>query len=400
MTSKHRFIKQNFQLGGLRIVGAISSLLVNLMLARLFQAEDVGKYFVSLSLVIFTAQLATMGSEKYLVKKLSGSYKEHENKKNLSSVFFLVFLGSLISYYLYQLVFIKIFSVDDSLNLFQVYTMALFFVISAIFQVNNKAPIGLFIQYILQPIIFISLILIFSTPLIQLYSISFTFCLLISSLYLFNSGFLQLGKFQVSDLTYALKETLPYFSMMLVGLLVTHLNLPLSSLWLDDSDLAVVGIINRFINILFFTVTGTRMLLLPLLSRAIASNNTKEVSQLSYWGRILPMVIVAIGITIFTFFGEQIMQLFGDVYANYHYLLVLSSLLLLPAAYWSGSQSYLIANNNIGLVNLSAVITATLILSLLLILTPLYGIWAAVLVVVGGKTFYSMLTAYFTSKLK
>jgi len=397
---KHNFIRQSFQLAGLKVVGAIIALLVNFMLARIFQAEDIGKYFVSLGLIIFVSQLATLGYEKWLVKNLSFGCDRQEKHEKISLCLFLVFLGSLVSYFFYQLVLIHIFSVDSKLNLIELYSVALFFLSMAIFQANSKAPIGLLIQYILQPLLFTLLVFFFSAPLIKLYLISIFISLAVSVIYLFLSGYLRLGKLNVIEITPSLKSTFPYFSVMLVGSLVTHLSLPFSSLWLDDPSLAVVGVIARLINVLYFAVTGTRTLLLPLFSRAIASDDSKEILLLSFWGRIFPTAVVGIGIIFFTVFGEQIMQLFGDVYIHYHYLLMLGSLFLLPAAYYGWNQSYLIANNNIKLINISSIIAAVLVFSLLFILTPLYGVWAAVLVIVGGKTIYSLLTAYFTYLVK
>ena len=338
--NRHYFIRQSIQLGILRIVGAVIALLVNLMLARFFQPEEVGEYFLSLGLVVFVSQCATLGSEKWLVKNLAVCKNSKEIKEKLSLAFFLVLVGALLSYCLYCLLLVKLFPIDNKLNILECYSVALFFIVIAIFQANNKAPIGLLIQYVLQPLLFTSLILFCSASLIELYLTSIILCLIVAAMYLFQIGFLRLGKFQIVKILPTFQCTFPYFSVMLVGLLVTHLSLPLSSLWLDNSSLAVMGTVSRLINILFFSVTGTRMLLLPLFSRAIANDDSKEVFYLSYWGSIFPTIIVAIGIVACIFFSEQIMRLFGEVYMSYHYLLVLSSLILLPAAYWGWSQSF------------------------------------------------------------
>lgn len=394
---KSNLLKKNFQFTCLRVFGAFVALFVNIILARTFQAENIGQYFISLGVIIFIAQLSTLGSEKWLVKKLSTINNNVEKQKEISLVIFLVFLFSSISYIIYKLFFVNLFSVRINLNIFELYTVAFFYISISIFQANNKVLIGLLFQYILQPVIFLVLVLSFSLPLIKLYLASILICLSIAIVYLFSSGCLRLRRFNICKITSLLKSISPYFSILLFGLAVTHLSLPLSSFWLDDEGIAVMGIIIRLINILNFTITGTRILLLPRYSRAIHEKNKQEIFKLSSIGRTSPTFFVVIGCFIFTIFGEKILMTFGSVYADYYFLLILSSLLLLPVAYYSWHQSYLIANNQVNLVNVSSMITTIIVFTLIILLAPLYGVFGAVLAVIIGKTIYTLLTAYLNS---
>ncbi|WP_413701230.1 hypothetical protein ACLKMH_05910 [Psychromonas sp. KJ10-10] len=363
--NKSSFIRKSFQLSYLRVIGSIIALLVNIILARAYEADAIGNYFISLGILIFSSQLATVGCEKWLVKSLSVNNSKKEVKEKISLAFFFVFLGALVSYSSYQLILMKVFNVDKGVGFFEFYSLSLFFITTAIFQANNKASFSLIVQYVLQPILFIVLVFTFTAPLITLYTVSFSLCLLYSCFYLFWSGYFRLGKFKVSKILITFKATVPYFTSMLIALLVTHLSLPLCSLWLDELSVAVMGVIIRLINVLFFAITGTRMLLLPLFTRAIAEQDFKSISQLSFLGRIYPTVVIVIGISVFTILSETIMRLFGDIYASYHYLLIVSSLLLLPTAFYGWSQSYLIVANHINLVTLSSLITAMLVFILL-----------------------------------
>lgn len=58
-------IKQGIQLGSLKITGAIGALLVNLLLVRLYQPELIGQYFISLGILVFLSQVATLGGGDY-----------------------------------------------------------------------------------------------------------------------------------------------------------------------------------------------------------------------------------------------------------------------------------------------------------------------------------------------
>ncbi|MGC9402654.1 lipopolysaccharide biosynthesis protein [Vibrio genomosp. F10 str. 9ZC157] len=398
-SSKRHFINQSAQLGVLRVVGAAVSLLVNLVLARRFYAEEVGQYFISLSVVILVAQLSTLGSEKLLVRNISATKSLNKIKEHISLAFCLTFLGSLLTYSLYQLLLLNVFDITQNLNVIDIYIIAIVFLLMAILQANNKAPIAIFFQFVFQPIIFIILLYEVTKPPIQLFLMSMTISALVISTYLVLAGHLRFGRFSFYGVIQALQRTFPYLIAALIGLLVTQLALPLSSLWLEDSDIAVMGIVMRLINVLFFIVTGARMLLLPRFSSSISNNNENAINMLRYWGSILPGGATVCSVILYVFFSQNIMVLFGEYYVNDHYLLVVASLMLIPVAFMGWAQSYLIALNRMDMINVSSLVSAIITFSTLVIFTPIYGVWASVIALVGGKMIYSIVTLFLSYKL-
>lgn len=396
MSIRGEFIGQSIQLGFLRVIGAVLALLVNLLIARSFQPDTVGLYFISLSTIVFVSQFATLGCDKLLIRMLSASNQIEENKENLSVFFFLTLLGSLVGYIIYHFVLINVFLIDYEITIIEIYALALFYLLISVLQANNKSPLALFVNFVIQPLVFILLVIFHSGSLVRLCLISYFICLTILSVYLVYKGLLQVGIFKISKLYTVLKNTIPYFSVLIITLFLTHLSLPLSSLWLDEESVAVMGIVIRLINVLFFIVTGTRMLLLPRFSKAVNDENRKDIAMLILWGRIMPTIIMIASFFVVWLFSKNIMKLFGDNYESYDHLLVMSVLLLLPSAYLSWNQSYLIARGRMDVINISSIITLMFTFFLLIVFTPIYGVYSSVLIVVFSRTMYSFFTSYFT----
>lgn len=396
MSIRGEFIGQSIQLGFLRVIGAVLALLVNLLIARSFQPDTVGLYFISLSAIVFVSQFATLGCEKLLIRMLSASNKIEENKENLSVFFFLTLIGSLVGYIIYHFVLINVFLVDYEITIIEIYALALFYLLISVLQANNKSPLALFVNFVVQPLVFILLVIFYSGSLVRLCLISYFTCLIILSVYLLYKGLLRVGIFKISKAYAVLRNTIPYFSVLIITLFLTHLSLPLSSLWLDEESVAVMGIVIRLINVLFFIVTGTRMLLLPRFSKAVNDENRKDIAMLILWGRIMPTTIMIASFFVVWFFSENIMKLFGDNYESYDNLLVMSVLLLLPSAYLSWNQSYLIAKGRMDIINISSIIALMFTFFLLIVFTPIYGVYSSVLIVVFSRTMYSFFTSYFT----
>ncbi|MEZ8606853.1 hypothetical protein AB6D06_06490 [Vibrio sp. 10N.239.311.G01] len=390
-------IKQGVQLGSLKVTGAIGALLVNLLLVRLYQPEIIGQYFISLGILVFVSQLATLGGGRLLVKNIAASYDLKEKYCAISAAFLLSLLGALICFGLYFGVLVRLLDLTVELGLFEIYAMSLFFLTMTIFQGHNKAPLGAFFQFVLQPFIFVVLVL--SVPkysLIKLYSFSVFLTLVIALGYLIKMGDIGFSRISVAELNKTFKSTLPYLSIMVLGLAVTHLVLPLSSFWLDDKSIAVMGVTARLMNVLFFVVVGARILLLPRFTQAVSLKDSKAVLKLGYVGAFFPVVTMLFGVMIIFVSSEDIMRMFGEEYVSFHELLIYSSLLLIPAAFLGWTESFLIAQNKLGYITISTIMSALVVFVLLAVLTINYGVWGAVLTSIGGKTIYTLFTAYFS----
>ncbi|PMN68925.1 hypothetical protein BCT26_08385 [Vibrio lentus] len=394
-------LKQGVQLGSLKITGAIGSLLVNLLLVRLYQPQFIGQYFISLGILVFLSQLATLGGGRLLVKSIAASYKLKEKYCAISAAFILSLLGSLLCSGLYFGVLVRLLDFNIGLDFFEIYVMSLFFLTISIFQGYNKAPLGACFQFVLQPFLFAFLVL--SIPeysLIKLYLFSVIVTLVIALGYLIKIRAIGFEKISLSELIKTFKNTLPYLSIMSFGLAVTHLALPFSSFWLDDTSIAVMGVITRLMNVIFFVVVGTRILLLPRFTKAVSLKDSKAVLKLCYAGAVFPVVTMLFGVMIIFIFSEEIMTLFGGEYVPFHELLVYSSLTFIPAAFFGWTESFLIAQNKLGYITTSTVMSALFVFVLLAVLTINYGVWGAVLASIGGKTIYTLFTAYFAYKFQ
>ncbi|WP_104211184.1 hypothetical protein [Vibrio lentus] len=394
-------LKQGVQLGSLKITGAIGALLVNLLLVRLYKPQLIGQYFISLGILVFLSQLATLGGGRLLVKNIAASYKLKEKYCAISAAFIISLLGSLLCSGLYFGVLVRLLDFNIGLDFFEIYVMSLFFLTIAIFQGHNKAPLGAFFQLVLQPFLFVVLVLsIPACSLIKLYFFSVIVTLGIALGYLIKIGAVSFERVSFSELIKTFKSTLPYLSIMSLGLAVTHLALPFSSFWLDDKSIAVMGVVARLMNVFFFVVIGARILLLPRFTKAVSLKDSKTVLKLCYVGAVFPVVTMLFGVMIVFIFSENIMTLFGGEYVPFHELLVYSSLLLIPTAFFGWTESFLIAQNKLDYITISTVMSALFIFVLLAVFTINYGVWGAVLASIGGKTIYTLFTAYFTYKFQ
>ena len=388
MSLKH-LVRQTIALNVLRVGGAIISLLVNVLLARTFESDLIGQYFIALGTLVFLAQIATFGCTKSLIKSIPSSKGEEERKQHLSVAVAITFIGGVASYFIYRSFFETLANVHVSV--IEILILSAYFLSLSVCQARFQAIFALSVQFIVQPSVFVVLVMADKGTMIDCYLASTAACLSIVVGFLIFRGELKFTQITTKIFGNIVVGLAPYFLMFSVGLAVTHLMLPLCSLWLTEAEIALLGIIVRLVNVMFFAVTSMRILLLPRLSKAYVAQKEETIRKECMLGAVIPASIILLVAILIGPIGLNILALFGHEYSFHHELLFYAILLLIPAACFGWAESLLLATNRARQASYASVLSAVLVFSIVPVVAK-YGMLAAITLLVGVKSLYAVAT--------
>ncbi len=360
-----------------------------------------GQYLVALGIAVFLAQISTLGASKLIIKKIAASNAMTLSSSYLMMSMMLVSLGCSISYFAYS-VLVGAFQLPQILPIYGLFSMSLYFVFVAVFYGEGASGLAVFFQYIIQPFVFLCLSLygFTSFTLIELFAISSAFCSMLAFLYLVKKGYRLRTALPKGSLKQFVEECSTYFGVMFAGLVATHLLLPLGAIWLSDESVALTGIIVRVCNVLFFTVTSVRLLLLPRMVKSYAKRDRKQLKELCQLGMTFPLLVWTLSVTFIIFFGGQILTVFGEQYSHGHNALIFGVFALLPAFAFGWCENLLIAQNIENKVLLASF--ASMIFSFVgvIVFTNQYQIVGFLAFILGAKSVYAILTWIFSRRLQ
>lgn len=378
------FIQQCLRLGGLRFLGALCTLLVNVVLARVLPAEEIGHYFVALGIAVFLAQISTLGSAKLLIKKMAEADAATLSNRVLSAAIILSFLGALCVYGLF-IALSSAFGFAVTLPFYAVLGMAWFYIVLAALHGLEVSWVSVASQYIVQPILFLILVSLSAMTLMESYIVSVLVNLALLVLVIRTKG-VYVERVFWSDVADFGLEIRHYFAILFVSIAGGHLLLPFASQWLSDEEVAVVGILMRLCNVLFFIVVSVRLLLIPRLSRAAVQS---QPLSLPFWcgiGALMPGLFFLTALLFVVHFHGLIFSVFGERYLPYSSLLIWAVGTLVPVAFLGWLESYLIVVHRERILTVSVFMAAFTLLTLTPIVLREWGILGAVLVIVGAKS--------------
>lgn len=378
------FIQQCLSLGGLRFLGALCTLLVNVVLARTLPAEEIGHYFVALGIAVFLAQISTLGSAKLLIKKMAESGAATVSNRVLSAAIILAFLGALGVYGVF-IALSSAFGFAVTLPFYAVLGMAWFYIVLAALHGLEASWVSVASQYIAQPVLFLLLVSLSAMTLIESYITSVYLNLAILVVVMRRQG-LYAARVSWRDVVGFGKDSRHYLVILVVSVAAGHLLLPFASQWLSDEEVAAAGIVMRLCNVVFFVVVSVRLLLIPKMSRAVSC---RPSPSLRYWcamGALIPGTVFLFVLLLVAQFHTLIFSAFGEYYLPYSSLLIWAIFALIPAAILGWTEAYLMAVSREKVLTLSICLAVCIVFALTPMMLHQWGVLGAVVAIMGVKS--------------
>jgi len=389
---KEIFKKKSFFAIFLKALSIPTAFLINIILAKFCNAEIVGQYLLITSFVTFLTGFFIFGTNKSLVisiVKKSDSQKVNENLLNEGFLFaiflsFLIFFVSMpFNYFIFEkflssslsfgLIFIISFWI--SLRIFQTIISSLHhasfdFTNSALSEPGNFLRNVLFLFFLLlsnffllislDSIIYISLISLLITLLINIHKLSFTIKIYIPEFKKFINIFLT---------------GLPLFYFGILQLFFKELDFWISGYFFESEAIAVYRISSRFADLFFITQGIFIGIFSPYIIKFAAIRDKKSLKHLYKFISITMFFLSLLLFVVFILFGKDLLAyLFTDLYKNGYQVIIIKSFAYVIYSLIGPSAFFLIylgkANNALrGLIVLTLIYIVTLS-----VITPIYGI--------------------------
>lgn len=315
-----------------RLSAAAINFILNIIIARLTELDVAGYYFLLITLISGWSLFAIFGLNIYTLRSISSLSEKHYKAKKIvfNSVYHAAFLSvffSIILFFIsYSIVNSHLF--HNNLN-FYLYTLsALSIIFFGLLTLNvfaikawGGAIYAIIFQNLLQPIVFILLIVFFSTILNLLELIIFylasIFSAYIISLYFIKKNYTHSIKVSFSNLFSGklklLKRSMPLIPLAIFPFLMLWVDTFIVALLLSPEDVAVYNIAARISFILLFVLAGFEVIVAPKMNwHRVYQPHTFNTFfiQLS-----IMIFIIMLGLTaIMLLLSEPLLKAFGESY--------------------------------------------------------------------------------------
>lgn len=388
-----------------KIVSITSGLFINVLLARLLPPDELGLYFLLLSLVAFTNAIGTMGLLQINIKEISRFYIKSEVKSineyiRLSNtvVFFNAFVISMIIYTIIKFFFESTYSLAVFTSLFAFFSIIQKNLGEIIRGFNHIKLFSLFsgpalipFEGILPRFFLISFIIFFSKGINSRINIELIiFFLLISiliSIIIISVSFykkytinilqfnFKLNKYVLLRIIELLNESWPLLINNVMRFILTQSDIWLIGIITDKTNVAMYGNAKRIVNLLLFPSIIIRTIGMPLIGQWFAASQKNRIETFM---RFVSTFLTATSFFAFFFLilGGQIILnvLYGSFYIQAYPILSILSLNVIVISFSGLSEDLLYMSGNQKISMKVFLFSSIVILILGSVLT---NIWAA-----------------------
>lgn len=315
--------------GAIRVLAVFISLLLNLYIARVLLPSDAGVFFVVLTLVTSISQFSTFGLQNSILKDIPYIH-ENGTLAELVKLITQKTSFSIIMSFSFFLLFFTMFWASSGLSeaikverglilsaLPSVIFISLNHVLSSVFQALGNISKSVFLQSVIQPLVFLFLSFFYSQTLDNLvicYVVS-SIVSLVVTLYVMSAEKILPGFcFSVKKILFEMKVAFP-FSVMIAISLVTN-NFPIIySNFLGETDSTALLAISLKISLLVnFILVTFNSILMPKVSLHHKSSNIVQLQKVIVSNNVVVALVGGIFCSIMFLFSETILSLFGESY--------------------------------------------------------------------------------------
>jgi O-antigen/teichoic acid export membrane protein len=325
-------IKQSLGTIVVRVFGALSGFLLNLIIARTLEINSAGLFFIVLSVVTTLAQLSTFGMGNALLRFI-GIAKDKKDYTTLNTIFSTVFLFVLcVSIVIASMLFFfsgivsnDIFKQKELQFILEVSTLAipsaaLLALFVSAFQSIGRPVIGLLLQAIIQPLLFFIICWVVSPNLKQIVLIY-----VITNLATLPLAFLLWRKIKNIRLVFKYDKNvvmllkgllLSYFGISVIDMLIRQLPLLIGASFISPREIAYISICIRIAGLTSFVLMAVNMVLAPKLSSLYSKKDSELIEELCKKMTLFMLLLAIPLLIVMLFFPYYILLLFGAEYTN------------------------------------------------------------------------------------
>lgn len=319
----------------IKILGAILGFVLSVIISRKIGAEQLGFYYLSLSIVSIFAALASFGIHVALLKVIPNDKVNNNgsfiNQLVISSVI-LVFLTSttLLIISLTNLNIISAFF-DSSPDfeytlkvlLYAFPFMSVIVVMSHAIQAVGSVKVSMIFSGVLQNILIIPFIFLIdvnnSYELSFAYFSSVIFVVFFSFLYWRRntnivSKYYDFGRIK-NDMSLLISNSFPIYMVLILTEVNTQIYQLMLGKFLTSEEVSYFGIASRFAVITSFIFVAVNRVFSPKLAESFAKGNKVELERQCQLATLLLVIGGVPIVLLLVFFSEQWISLFGDEFS-------------------------------------------------------------------------------------
>jgi len=334
-----------------KLLMTLSGFLINIFLARVLSPEEVGNYFLIISLITFTSTFALFGLPKAAVKLIAESFNEQGKIKHIITIVLLmatlgVFLSaSALLFGLNDWLAIELFDAPILANLTGI--IILWFILftcqqmmAEIYRGYNDIKLATLFNGLLTSILSAILLIVFYnsyrvfalSEVINLIICAYLISVLFSSLLLWYK-LLPVANERISMVK--ARETLTEISVIawplwitsLALLALTQVDVWLLGVFRTQEEVAIYSIAARLIIIISIPLIVVNAVIPPIISQLHAQKNTRKLQKILRLTATLSSIPAIIALGVFIFFGDFILTfIFGKFYQSSTEILVILSI--------------------------------------------------------------------------
>jgi O-antigen/teichoic acid export membrane protein len=338
--NKKTFLKQSGLAFFIRVLGALSGLLMNLVITRNLSVEQSGLFFLAFAICSAIGMLCTLGLTNAFIRFIGGYHAEDNWPiikgvflKGVKAVLITSVIAAVITFAASSYIGISLFDKPELVSVLRIITFAipcfaLYQITAYAFQGLHKSAISIFLQNISNQLIMVFLIALVVSFSITLTVVSVTTIFTCSAAVTCLCGLIKWFKQKELDVFADFSKTneliasaKPLFLIMTISMLVQYSGLIIVGAYLEAVDVSLFSVAQRIAMLTSFVLVAVNLVAAPRFAAIARLNNPEELRNTSlFCSRI--MVVMAMPIMIFMLlFPEFLMGLFGKEYKQGAYLL-------------------------------------------------------------------------------
>ena len=396
---------------GVRSFGAVAALIFSIFLTRKYGPDVSGLFFLTFSVFSLTAVFARVGLDNSLLRFIGSSSSAGDwssvndvMNKSLLLVFCTSALFSVLSYFFSDFLALDVFNDERLSEYFEVMSpfislLAISTILAMGLQGRHRTLLSVLILNVSTNVLMVLSIFFGDVPPSELPAF-FTIASALTTLLAFMFWFYKLPKTNGSAISWHVlfSSCLPLWLVMFVGQLIQWSGSIFLGIWSTPSEVALFTAAQRTAMLMIFVLTAINTVVAPKFAHLHKSQNHEQLASVAYYSaRLLSVVSLPILIIMFVF-PKEILALFGEEFDNAAiYLQILAVGQFVNAI--TGSVGYLLSmsGNEKDLRN-SSIVSGLIVITLSLILVPLYGGLGAAISVAIAIAMQNLLAVHWVKK--
>lgn len=396
---------------GVRSFGAVAALIFSIFLTRKYGPDVSGLFFLTFSVFSLTAVFARVGLDNSLLRFIGSSSSAGEwssvndvMNKSLLLVFCTSALFTILSYFFSDFLALDVFNDERLSEYFEVMSpfislLAISTILAMGLQGRHRTLLSVLILNVSTNVLMVLSIFFGDVPPSELPAF-FTIASALTTLLAFMFWFYKLPKTNGSAISWHVlfSSCLPLWLVMFVGQLIQWSGSIFLGIWSTPSEVALFTAAQRTAMLMIFVLTAINTVVAPKFAHLHKSQNHEQLASVAYYSaRLLSVVSLPILIIMFVF-PKEILALFGEEFDNAAiYLQILAVGQFVNAI--TGSVGYLLSmsGNEKDLRN-SSIVSGLIVITLSLILVPLYGGLGAAISVAIAIAMQNLLAVHWVKK--